>query len=49
MERRLYRRLGSYFQPPNGGDEWTRPPLLVKGKHGHGHSSYQHHFTYPNS
>jgi len=35
VERRLYRRLSLYFQPPNGEkSEWTRPPLLVKGKHG---------------
>ena len=46
VERRLYRRLSRYYQrpnyqPPNGKKpEWARPPLLVKGKHGHGHSSY---------
>ena len=41
VERRLYRRLSLYYSPPGGDDdaEWTRPPLLRKGKHGHGLTS----------
>ena len=41
VERRLYRRLSRYYSPPNGDDaaEWTRPPLLQTGKHGHGLTS----------
>ena len=47
MERRLYRRLSRYYQVPEGEkegkkkgkEEWTRPPLLVTGKHGDDHST----------
>jgi len=35
VDCRLYRRLSRYYRLPKG-NEWTRPPLLRKGKHGRG-------------
>ena len=40
MERRLYQQLSRYYELSLGQEEWTRPPLLAKGKHGHDHSTY---------
>ena len=41
VERRFYRRLSRYYLLPEGMKiakvEWTRPPLLVTGKHGDDH------------
>ena len=39
MERGLYRQLSQYYELPDG-EVWKRPPLLVKGKHGHDHLMY---------
>ena len=40
VERRLYQKLSQYYPLPEGMEKWVRPPLLVEGKHGNGHSSY---------
>ena len=39
VERRWYEELSQFYQLPEGKGEWTRPPLLLKGKHGHDHST----------
>ena len=39
VERGLYRQLSQYYELPDG-EVWKRPPLLVKGKHGHDHLLY---------
>jgi len=33
-ERELYEDLSKYYSLPKGKGKWTRPPLLMKGKHG---------------
>ena len=33
LERQSYQQLSRYYPLPEGKKEWTRPPLLVKGKH----------------
>ena len=39
VERRTYQELSKYYRLPERKKEWTRPPLLVKGKHKHNPST----------
>ena len=40
VERGLYRELSQYYELGWKQEAWTRPPLLLKGKHKHDHLTF---------
>ena len=43
VERELYRELSRYYKLEVGQKVWARPPLLLKGKYKHHHSTFRRH------
>jgi len=48
VERGYYQEISQYYTLGRKQEVWTRPSLLLKGKHKHDHSTFRRHSAYPN-